>query len=205
MLLRNYDNFITSITSCGTLTKWSSKPALHTDKSVFGDGHINLKDTTGRIMGMTPNSYSMVEIPLVTFTESDNSHTSSSGSSLIIGGGTDEVSYDDYCLSSVFSNSQVGYVSGSQTLNRSYNETEKCWETTYTRTLTALEDLTITEIGIKQSGRQGSEAFTTLVYRELFENPVVASASANIKLTFVMKVYANPNKPADYVATASVE
>ena len=204
MLLRNYDNFITAITSLNSLINYQSS-VLSSYVDVFGDGHINVKNMAGKITQIRAGQNAQSVAPLSNFGENDNgTNAGTNQSSLIVGGGTKEVSYDDYCLDNQFTTSQVTYVSNTQTKSRVYDETENAWVSTYKRIMTAKEDITITEIGVKHFYYE-QYSNTMLVYRELLETPIEVPANANFVLTFIQKIYANPNKPADYVATASVE
>lgn len=206
MLLRNYDNIMIAknrpVISGGTMAS--------TDTTVFGDGHINIKDTSGVIQNIHISSITAYS-PISYMTEGSITTLSSNTgqSNLICGSGRTPVTYDDYKLDEPFTTQQVVYPSGSHSVsNVEYDEENKCWIFTYQRSYTALQDITVGEIGIGYghtfaSGNNNPKY--CLVYREVLETSIDVPANANFVISFTKTLYANPNKPADYQATVSVE
>jgi hypothetical protein len=160
MLLRNYDNIMTAKKR---LALYGA--TLSTGTEFFGDGHINVKNTSGTIRALVATGVWYYN-PLTIFSEYDIAATSphNGNSNLIAGGysaslaGTDEepiiapVTYDDYKLSSWFTTSQVAYVSNThKVVSAVYNSDESTWTYTYQRTFNAKEDIILREIGIVSS------------------------------------------------------
>lgn len=208
MLLRNYDNLM--LVRMTPPPNLSYKDIVSTDKDIFGDGHINAKTTGGSIVQLSADYMYWRYNPFQNFVESvsNNAYSTYAASSLICGGGDTAVTYDDYKLDVPFTTTQMSDVTGSQKLTRTYNEDDNSWTFTYCRTLFAKTDLTIKEIGIiTQSYPQYDKSNSTqihLIYRKVLETPVEVPANANFVLSFTMTVSANPNKPADYNASATL-
>ena len=195
MILRNYDNIMLGLSM---ITKNS---ITFPHEKVFGDGYITGKTISGNIMnlGFTSN----MNNPLSRFSEGAINYADSYRSNLVCGSGDTDVTYDDYCLASPFTTSQVSYVSGVSTeSDPKYDAEKQEWTRTYTRNYLANEDITIREIGVYF-------ALTTsdryLVYRQILETPLEVKAGNQFTLKFTAIYPATPNKPANYEATASVE
>jgi hypothetical protein len=204
MFLRNYDNICTARSLISADNK-----ILSTDTTTFGDGHLNAKDITGTICAIY-NSSNAYYNPLnhMNGYANDNIKLSYASSNLVIGGGDTPVTYDDYALVSKFASSQVQYVRHQTVQNTTFLEDQVMYETKYQKVFMALEEITVKEIGIEYGSLRDSAANaynTTLVYREVLDNPIVVPANTNFIITLTQRLGTNPNKPADYVATASVE
>lgn len=211
MLLRNYDNIMTA----KRLTIYGKDTTISTDTKVFGDGHINVKqDYNGSIKDIYISTKWSI-LPLSSFAEYANDYNTGMEfgvSNLVCGGGNTDVNgnvgvnYDDYDLAETFTSSQVGLVPSSSKEEKVYNN-DGSWTSTYSRMMVNLTDdvLTVKEIGVvcgfyySSSGRSNC-----LVYRKVLDTPIEVPAGANFILSFTTTVSANPNKPADYEATASV-
>jgi hypothetical protein len=207
MILRNYDNIMAAkkchSTSTGTATE-------------FGDGYLTAKVYIGDVHNIYANHHGWVHLPLshILHSASINQNASTSissigSSNIICGSGNTDVSYDDYKLASGFTSKQVTKPSDetgvTETIN--YDENEKVWIHTVNKRYTANENITISEIGIISdfAYSNSSSAFkSALVYRKVLDTPIEVPAGANFILSLTTTVSANPNKPADYDATAAV-
>jgi hypothetical protein len=199
MILRNYDNIMTML----------SRPAIGlnyvgTDNTVFGDGHLNAKSyNNGAIIN--PYCEGLVT-PFKKFSEAEvNVYTGSSN--LICGAGDTPVTYDDYKLDVAFTTDQVKVLSKfHKELEPIYNESDNSWTFTYTKTFTAKEDIVVKEIGVTSGFYYNSSNQNgALIFRKVLDTPIEVPANANFTLSFTITKSANPNKPANYEATASVE
>ena len=200
-LLRNYDNFMALQSLVATESE------VVGDATSFDDKHLCMKDTSGNLRTLwrraekNANPLGIFGIDTGSFSSCDTQM-----STLIAGSGNSEVTYDDYKLESIFTNSQVQKVSHicGDTI---YNETDKTWERTYTLVCLAKEDLTIKEIGVLHRNYRANASsgyYYALVYRKVLDTPVEAPANSSFILSFTTKVSANPNKPTDYDANAIV-
>ena len=212
MILRNYDNIMTA----RRLTVYNYGVKLSTDTEHFTDGHINVKGFDGVMENIWNGSTGGGLLPLSAFKEyanqKDNS-LSNGVSNLVCGGGNTDVngnvgvSYDDYELAEIFSTLQVEYIPGSSKCEKVYNA-DGSWTSTYSRIMTNIsgEMLTVKEIGVFSGFPFNSSSFDScLTYRKVLDTPIEVPAGANFVLSFTTTVSANPNKPADYDASASVE
>jgi hypothetical protein len=201
MLLRNYDNLITL--GSYNWKKWSI--FIPTDNSKFGDGDLTLKNTSGGLTYFISPPY-----PTMSFANLDNSYTSNnskSGScSLIVGSGDTLVTYDDYKLENIISTNDIQAVNITNT-DPVYDIANDVWVGEYKKVFMALNDITIKEICVAyyNSFTNGGYYQTLLLYREVLETPIEVPANATVTVIFKVKVKPNSNKPADYVASASVE
>lgn len=204
MILRNYDNVITAL-KLRTLASERAGSVISTDITTFGDGYLNVKCVSGEVGRI----YSTAISPLCGFSsnEENDAATSNGYSNLVIGGSDTAVSYDDYCLGEQFTSSQVTAINnGKITESKVFDAVTNTFKTTYTRSYLANEDITIKEIGVKSGvNYTSSKTYTCLMYREVLDTPIEVPKNATVTLTFTIIESANPNKPADYVATASVE
>jgi hypothetical protein len=201
MLLRNYDNII----AARQMPRIQDQ-SIATDKKVFGDEHINVVR-----INSNPDQPSLSEIypngflPFSLFSEAGPDKNPYGGqSSLIWGEGNAEESYDDWKLDMRFSSSQMSYVPGSSKITQKYEDGK--WIITYSRIVTAIgEERTIREIGVVHSfSTSYNSTDACLVYRKVLDTEVFVPANGNAILTFTMTINANPNKPAQYEASASL-
>ena len=205
MILRNYDNIMLART-CPNIGL--SFPVSTADS--FGDGKINVKDNSGVIRIIYPNNSAWCYDPFSYFTEYRNTDTSLDAgySNLICGSGSTPEHYDDYNLESLFTDSQISRVSGVHKIETAlYDESTKSWTFTYTRNFLATEDITVREIGVNSGfyyTSSSSRRTSCLVYRKVLETPLVVTAGNQFSLTFTTVISANPNKPANYDASAAV-
>jgi hypothetical protein len=203
MLLRNYDNIMTARQTIIT------KPGyISTDTEKFEDGHLNVTSIYGSKNALYSSSSSWGFLPLQCFMETPmDSFTgmlSGGGTSLICGGGDGPVSYDDSKLSSPFSSSEMSYTVGSAKVEKEYKD--GTWTSTYTRVVTALGgERTIREIGaVTQYYTSNNTVSYCLAYRKVLENEIVVPENGSVVLTFTTTVSANPNKPIEHNASATL-
>lgn len=202
MLLRNYDNLM--VAKCMPVS--STSKIISTDTDVFGDGHLNVLSSSNIKRAINFNT-GWRYTPCSYFTDSfiNTSGSLSEGmSGLVCGNGDTPVTYDDYALELPFTASQVGYVSGAHKTEMVYNESDNSWTTTYTRPLAAITDIVVKEIGVYTGFYYGSSYDKALVYRKVLDTPIEVTAGSNFILTFTTVMSANPNKPADYDASAAI-
>lgn len=203
MLLRNYDNIITA-----KKRMLNSQGYASTDKTTFGDGHINMKTPNGSIQDIYICDYNYFEPFSVFLTTDVSNYGYNRGySNLMCGGGNTPVTYDDYKLDAVFTSTQVTYASGDhRTGEPVYDETDNSWTFTYSRTFKANEAITVKEIGVGYNFHYSSSSTAgSLLYRKVLDTPIEVPANANFVLSFTTKVYANPNKPANYDASVTTK
>ena len=203
MLLRNYDN-ISAIHKIPCIVSVN----YFGDNTNYGDGYLSCKSTTGSICKICVyDNYTHSLFNKFSFNGSDFSSTVSRNPidcTLIAGSGSTPVTYDDYKLENVFTNSQVTKVSQSRT-NPSL--VDDCWVSTYSVTILAKQDITLSEIGVinYQYIDNGNTKYPFLLYREVLKTPIEVPANSNFVLSFTIKVPTNPNKPANYSASATTE
>ncbi len=206
MLLRNYDNLVAL---CALPNAGLGKTLG--DATAFSDEHLCLKDISGalkRVYHYFGSSAYGFDMPFKQFTcgSTQFADISIGHSTIVAGNGDTPVTYDDYKLENIFTNTQVQKISHSVG-DVIYNEADNTWEKTYYCVCLAKEDLTVKEIGIYAKPTQttsSSSAYSALVYRKVLDAPVEVPANANFVLSFTVKVSANSSKPADYDATASM-
>lgn len=206
MLLRNYDNYMITRQILRSVNS-DSKYYPFNDTSTFGDGHINIKDYNGTIRVFAPatnTNGSNTGMTAFSYLTENVYNLSSSGCNLVVGSDDTPVTYDDYKLGSIIPTSQIKAVNHSVSAPV-YNENTKSWDTTYSKRYMANSDITIKELGIVEYLWSSIGAVFPLLYREVLSSPISVPANATVLVTFTMKVYDTPNKPADYVVTASVE
>ncbi|MBE6800684.1 MAG: hypothetical protein E7529_05720 [Ruminococcaceae bacterium] len=194
MILRNYDNIL-------AYNALPNRNAVEfPGEKVFGDGYLACKLTHGTVANpQYYNGYS----PLSMFSESSPNSSANSYSNLICGSGDTEVTYDDYKLASPFTTKELSSVSGVHKVSEPvYDEETNTMSISYTRNFLANENVTVREIGIHYTLKNVGEV---LIYRKVLENPIEVTAGNQFSLTFTAFVPINPNKPANYEATASVE
>ncbi len=209
MILRNYDNIMLAIRM--PVSYFNTN--LSTDTTTFGDGHINVKLSNETLAPIYPRNSSTQYVPFDYFNESPNIDTigwAEYYNNLICGSGDTPVTYDDYKLSSIFNQNQMVVVLGSHASTTPvYNDADGSWSVTYTRLFknNTSETLTVREIGVMSPFRNGSSTSAiagALTFRKVLETAIDVPANGYVELSFTTTVSANPNKPADYVASASV-
>lgn len=197
MLLRNYDNYqaVRNMITCGTTSNYNSY--LYSEMNdEFGDNYLSFKDVNGGIIKVD-SFYNGVSNPFMFY---QNANALNVGQPNLMCGYTDnDVSYDDYTIDNV--NTSLIFVSHSVTKAKCNDNNEV--ECIYTKILSnsSTEDIVINCIGLVHyvSGKG-----CILLYKEKIPE-VTISAGANVVLTFTTKVPLGQNRPADYVASASVE
>jgi hypothetical protein len=206
MLLRNYDNMMTA-------KKISSRASG--SATVFGDGHLTAKDLLESVYNIHSPCSDWAYLPLAYFHynfDIDSKDGAYGYSNLICGSGNTSETYDDYKLASPFTSTQVSKIGQATfvTDTHTYNENDGTWTHTVTKTYIANESITIREIGVTSGFyyKNGNYHGAALVYRKVLDTPIEVSAGATFVLSFTATVSANPNnpnKPADYDASVSVE
>lgn len=201
MLLRNYDNYMIA----RKIPYTTSDDYAVGETSVFGDGHLNFKNYQGAIKQFISNSFTNGSGRLMaSFTSLLENKYTSGCSNLIVGSDDTEVTYDDYKLGNIIPSSQIKAVNHSVTAPM-YNQETNSWDVTYTKRYMATSDITIKELGITELLWTSGGAGITLLYREVLSSPIEVAADSVVVVSFTTKLYADINKPADYVATASAE
>lgn len=195
MILRNYDNITVG-------------RKLYTGKfggNEFTDGNLFVKALTG-------DSYSPTTFcePFYRFQYQRNSIYNANGCCIRCGSDNTPVTYDDYKLGSLYSNSQaVPVSSGSVYGEISYDADTNTFTQSYSCNFTAGEDLVIREIGVEQmysgSGTYYYDKYTCITYREVLETPIEVAAGQFFKITLTWTTGATPNKPEDYSVNVTVE
>lgn len=194
MLLRNYDNYQTIL----SLNHASYSTKFNVNTSVFNDSGLCVKNIQG--YNYEPIYYHNVA-PFYIWSTGGNG----CGTKFTFGSSDTAENYDDYKLTTFVQNTDYSVIFSSLS-NTTPVLNEGVWENTVSQTFTALKDLTIKEIGVSQMvGYNSGDETEILIYRKVLETPIEVPANANFVLSFTTKVSANQNKPADYVATASVE
>lgn len=199
MFLRNYDNIFILRNSPITLSDPSSS-------SVFGEGSLYLKNVGGGIQNPVPEGSLFTK-----FVSADNSNPSTSDTvgrtcSIRWSDSTEPVDYDEYTVN--FPNTSTPV---SVSTEYEYNEIDESYITTVKQIYVAKQPLTVGSIIVTiipsytQATAYPKGAKQVMLFREVLDAPIDVDTDGSFVLTFKMKRPANPNKPADYVATASVE
>lgn len=218
MLLRNYDNIMTVRQLC------SHNINLGDSSSAYGDGNLCVKNSSGTLRQLSSTFITSCQgtywgfNPFVHFYENANSFADLPGTSntrigectLVCGSDNTPVMYDDYKLGSQFTNTQVSRIVKNNYESPIYNSNTNTWSSTYSTTVLANEPIIIKEIGIYTSVQYDCSSTKyldkgILIYRKVLDTPIEVPAGTNFVLSFTTTVSANPNKPADYDATVSVE
>lgn len=199
MLLRNYDN----IEVISRLR--ASTPAMPLSGTYGLDDNFNIKPTSNETINYVG---SHCDMSLFNFKNGANSYGGGgvNYTNLIVGSSDTPVTYNDTSLGASISTANITNLSESFT-DPVYDEVNQTWTREYKKVFSAVSDITIKEIGIVKglSCNSGNYQKYFLVYREVLETPIEVPTGANVVITFKAIVSANPNKPTDYVATASVE
>ena len=199
MLLRNYDVLQATIS-----LPYLQNKTYYTDKA-FEDGKLCFKNQYGNIYQVARNTSAASSSPCIGM---ENSAIGYSPNNLICGSGTTAATYDDYCLENIFTTSQVQNLSHKSS-EVFYDEENKTFSVTYSKTFLALENIVVSEIGITSPyinrDTDRAKVDCCLIYREVYETPVIIPANSNFVISFTITVSANQNKPADYSSLISIE
>ena len=207
MLLRNYDNLFILKNS-----PFISDGGADIGKdAVFGDEHLGLKSTSNLQFSLWAGGYNYYyckDAPLSRFTKGANlySNTISDYNNLICGDSNQAVTYDDYKLGNIISNSNLQVISHS-TEPFIYDEATKTYTRIYKKVFCAInKDVVIREIGItKPELYSSSTAYPVLLYRKVFDGDgIVVPANGTVVITFTTTFLANSNKPIEYNASATL-
>lgn len=201
MILRNYDNLmvaqrIATVDSSEVLGGFTS----------FGDESLTFRDMSGSVYPFRP--FYQYNQPFNNFYKMDTwSSFNNRGQTYITAGkGSTPVTYDDYKLEEILTSDDAQKVNQNVS-ELVYDKETKSWSRTYNCVCVAKRDITIREVGIYfpvDYTSNGSSAKTVLLYRKVLDDDIVVPANASFILSFTTTVSANPNKPADYVASANV-
>lgn len=197
MLLRNYDNIMTVNSFPYFLDR-----TYYTEKG-FTDGLLCCKLTNGDIAHIARYNAHPTNVPFVNLQNIANNY---SANNLICGSGTTPETYDDYCLESIFTTSEVQNLSH-KTSSLVYDELTNTFTITYSKTFLALVNIKVGEVGIMSpyfNYNTGGASTIALVYRKAFDTAIDVPANANFVLSFTITVNANSNKPTDYDASAAL-
>lgn len=200
MFLRNYDNI---------LTAFQLGRSAVTDINIFGNGSLNIKDTSGNIGGITEhyNSTCTFAGGLFGFYYSGHSTTNLYNYGLVCGDGTSDclgnfgVNYNDYKLQNKFTTSALTGAS-QESEEVTYDEATHIYKRTIKKSFKALIDLEIKEIGVYICTPQG----TILTYREVLvnneeEQGILVEKNQFFTISLTTEVVGNTNQP---VATVTV-
>lgn len=213
MILRNFDNYVI----LSSLAFDGGDNNIIGDNSAFDDSHLCLKDINGALCkySVWTSNVNYNNRPILSrfwwTTSQFSGITWSVGDGktceLVAGSGITPVTYDDYKLENIFTSTQATKVN--QTIGDIvYDQENKTWSRTLRLTCLAKTDLTVGEIGVHQCLWYTNSQTTTvpiLVYRKTLEEPINVVANGNFIIEFTAIYSANPNKPADYTASVSVE
>lgn len=204
MLLRNYDNIMTgrSLGLCNTYLDSAYLGDLYSSDT-FGDGHLNVKNMKGDVIPLGSNNRGFALSGLYSYNNTADFTSSQSNYVLLICGyiGDEDVTYDDYSISTIPALSFVSHRDAGCVYDQATNECCATYEKVLSNTST--ETILINCIGIKTTVQNNTSQI--LVYKEKLPSTIEVPAGANVVLTFKTKVSMNQNKPADYVASASVK
>lgn len=199
MLLRNYDN----IEVISRLR--ASTSAMRLSGTYGVDGNFNIRPTSNETIYYVG---AHCDMSLFNFKNGANSYGGGgvTYTNLIVGSGDTPVTYNDKLLATLINSANLTNLTESFT-NPVYDETTQTWTREYKKVFCAASDVTIKEIGITKGlyCNDGNYQKYFLVYREVLDTPIEVPTGTNVVITFKAIVSANPNKPTDYVATASVE
>lgn len=205
MFLRNYDNIkiyreLPNQLSHTTYTKPDAN-------SVYGDGSFFTKNMKGYIQTIIAGGSMFRK-----FVSAENSADALSDT----GGGecyikwsdsTDEVTYDEYTVNLPTTSTPV-----SVSVETNYDEEEQIYISTVKQIYVAKEDLTVGSIVVCMATAYVTDSTypkgyvgCVELYREVLPESLNVAKDGSFALTFTIKTSANPNKPTDYVATASFE
>lgn len=191
MFLRNYDNIVVlfHFNEYNNLNHDFDSSLYIGSSSVFGDGNINVRKTTGDVTGFIHNrlgngGYDDIQFitPL---------HTNA----ICIGTGDTDVTYDDYTLSGdILDNTKLVFVSS----NVEYDATDRkvIKTATFTYTNETENDITISEWGLFHTNYVygmsvisfSASTDKTLLFREVLETPIVIEAGTTATLKFKVDV-----------------
>lgn len=201
MLLRNYDK----LCAFSTLTHLYDASGNMGTTQYDVINNIYPKATGGNILGLFTQARSAPGLPMTKFTNGLNGlgDITYHDCNLIVGTNNTPVTYDDYTMSPISTN-DIKNIAHTYEFHEDENTGEII--STYKKTFTAFNDITIKEIGVIQGVQNSSSSYQyVLVYREVLETPIEVPAAANVMITLTKRISPNSNQPADYVATASVE
>lgn len=192
MLLRNFDNIMIFEKLCKLDNKINN--------SGYGDGFLGVKTWSGTLLNV---GYTL---PFKSFSAQNNSVYVYGYPKLLCGYDEAEVTYDDYKIASLPS---LNFVSHSVS-PITYDSETNTYTTEYTKTYNNATSNTVTincigcATGSNSSTGDNTE-YHALYYKEKLPQEIEIPAGASITLKLKTTVTGNPNKPTDYVATASVE
>lgn len=152
--------------------------------SVFGDGSLAIRSTSGSIVSSVDisGSYVVYLFPLMGNINLINTDGYSYMGNIVFGSGNEPVTFDDYCLGTLI---HSGLTSNKVSQgNFSYNADEKKYygQNKYTLSNSSSENITIREYGLGggvSTGSYSAEPF--LYYRELIE-PYVLSPQESVNV-----------------------
>lgn len=195
MWLRNFDNLTCALLGYYTETGGATTPQRTNDGSdisVFGDGHVNVKQRTG----------SIATVRYVTSASSNGNsiYTSRplylSKSNICIGTGNTPVTYDDFNLSGeILDNTKLVYVSDSKEYSSDYKKLIKTVVFTYHNDTSS--PITISEWGlfyyngssnISSATKFDAQTYNTLCYREVLDSPITIAEGTTGTLTFKVEI-----------------
>lgn len=189
MLLRNYDEFKCLQSFCEIVDNTNTISNMSTFTAIK------------RYDGSPETIYTKKHIqPFNYFCKAGNTTTVSNfGSNLVCGQiGDEDVGYDDYTISNIPSLTFVSHSLGEQKIEN--NELV----TSYRKVMNngTGSSVTVDCIGVFYTHYS---SYSILMYKEKLATPIEIPADSNVILTFTTRTNLNPNIPADYTATASVE
>jgi hypothetical protein len=145
--------------------------------------------------------------PFSSFNQYNNGSTSSSGSILVLGSNNAKESYEDYTISAI---SNLTFLTVEESCKLS--DDELCLENTFIARYynNNSSSVVVGELGVcsclgGSSSTSHNWNYTYLIYRKALETPIEVPAHGNIIVKLVLKTPIYPNKPTDYIVSASVE
>lgn len=191
MFLRNYDNMLTQLAMPYSVRTAAAEQAEDWGNS--DDENIRLLKYNGeRYTISATESYNLH--PLYRFNAGSPIMGASSFSDtyFIVGNGRtaeEQVSYNDYKLTSPFSTNEVGYSGSIEYGEPVYDAASDTWTYEISLLGTAKTAIEVGEIGLEKLG--------VVFYKEFFEEKIPVPKDANFRMTLSVKLYAHSNKPAE--------
>jgi hypothetical protein len=188
---RNFYNFLAM---CFT--------SSYTDGSIFGEGHLNIKDKTGTVR--ISSTYA-ASIALATFWDTGYGNlpcrgvAGNSNYGIVVGAGTDNENFDSNALSAIITHGngtgQLQY--NATTLGNTialYDAGTKTWSNTITRTFNNQSGapINVNEIALYTSQAFTQSTYNTMIERTKFTEPKIVNNGQVLTITYTFS-FTMPN------------
>ena len=196
MLLRNYDNIMVG----RSLPRMGNKQLNY--GTAFGDGSLICDNVSTKIGNQCAYVGERSPFDFNNDTVSNILTSRSQGDSILIASSDDEeVTYDTVHITPISGFTYIRHAVDDLV----YDEVTNTYSRTYRKVLGAGDsDIVINSIGVLYYCNGGTGWADPLIYKKKLDQPVNVPANSNVELSFTTKVSANPNKPANYDASAVV-